>query len=259
MGSPVFAQRWLGMQGIFGGFVLGRIVDAADSVDGFAPQAVTMHFVAGVRPGPVQVTTETLHRGRATASVRITLSQQDRARVHAMASLVPVGQRFRWRRREDPAAWGDPETLPAYVPRHRPLAYSAQLDVRTGSAASLADGTSAWVRIAPEAELGEALGPHAVASIFLDALPPGLFTLAPPPHFVPSVDFTVHFAPDVGDVAGAWHHVVNRTVWSTEDFCVDESTLHDRAGNPIAQLRQGRAIQWHDQTRTPATAGPGAG
>lgn len=256
MGSPVFAEQWLGVQGIFGGFVLGRIVDAADRVDGFAPQAVTLHFVAGVRPGPVRLTAETLHRGRATASVRITLSQQDRARVHAIASLVPVGQEFRWRRREDPAPWGDPDTLPAYVPRHRELAYSTQLDIRTVGPASLADGTSAWVRLADRAELGGALGPHAVASIYLDALPPGLFTLEPPPHFVPSVDFTIHFAPEIGDVAGDWHHVVNRTVWSTETYCVDESTLHDRAGNPVAQLRQGRAIRWREQPRPPGSASP---
>ncbi|WP_326554352.1 thioesterase family protein [Micromonospora sp. NBC_01813] len=259
MGAPVFTQRWLGMQGIFGGFVLGRVVEAADCVDGFAPQAVTMHFVAGVRPGPVELTTETLHRGRSTTSLRITLAQQGRARVHAMASLVPVGQEFGWRRREDPAAWGDPEQLPAYAPRHRPLAYSAQLDVRAAGPPSLTDGTAAWVRISPQTDLGETLGPHAVASIYLDALPPGLFALAEPPHFVPSVDFTIHFAPDLGDVAGQWHHVTNRTVWSTAGFCVDESTLHDRAGNPVAQLSQGRAIQWRDPRSDPAPADPTPG
>ena len=33
MSASVFEQRWLGMEGIFGGFVLGRVVDAADTVE----------------------------------------------------------------------------------------------------------------------------------------------------------------------------------------------------------------------------------
>ena len=49
-----FEHRWLGMEGIFGGFVLGRVVDAADALDGFSPQAVTTHFVGAIRPGEVE-------------------------------------------------------------------------------------------------------------------------------------------------------------------------------------------------------------
>jgi acyl-CoA thioesterase len=75
-------------------------------------------------------------------------------------------------------------------------------------------------------------------------LPPGLFALDEPPAFVPTIDFTVHFAPRLGDVARGWHHVGNRTVWATRDYCVDESTLHDREGRLLAQIRQGRTIRW---------------
>ena len=59
-----FEHRWLGMDGIFGDFVLGRVVDAADALDGFSPQAVTTHFVGAIRPGEVELVTETVHRGR---------------------------------------------------------------------------------------------------------------------------------------------------------------------------------------------------
>lgn len=237
-----FEQRWLGMDGIFGGFVLGRVVDAA-VLDGFAPQAVTTHFVGAIRPGEVELVTETVHRGRTTASLRVELRQNGRTRVHAIASLVPAGRRVTWRHTEDPARWGDPQTLPAYVARHRPLPYAYHLDVRACAPHTLEDGASAWVRLL---EKDGAMGPHGIASIFLDVLPPGLFAREEPPHFVPTIDFTVHFGPDVAaaDFGSGWFHVGNRTVWASEDFCVDESTLHDSAGHPLAQIRQGRAVRW---------------
>jgi hypothetical protein len=74
--------------------------------------------------------------------------------------------------------------------------------------------------------------------VLLDVLTPGLFALDEPPVFVPTVDVTVHFAPRLGDVGPGWRFLTNRTVWATRDFCVDESTLHDRDGHPLAQVRQ---------------------
>jgi hypothetical protein len=82
---------------------------------------------------------------------------------------VPTGQRVARQHAEDPAAWGDPEALPAYV-------------------AAAPDGRE---------------------------------------------------RPGTG-----WLHVTNRTLWASDGFCVDESTLHDRDGRPLAQLRQGRAVRW---------------
>ena len=99
---------------------------------------------------------------------------------------------------------------------------------------------AAWVRLVRPQELGA----HGLAAVFLDVLPPGLFTLDQPPFFVPTIDFTIHFAPRLGDVGTGWHYVTNRTVWATRDYCVDESTLHDRDGHPLAQIRQGRTIKW---------------
>lgn len=250
-----FEHRWLGMEGIFGGFVLGRVVDAADAVlEGFSPQAVTTHFVGAIRPGDVELVTETVHSGRTTASLRVELRQNGRTRVHAIASLVPTGPQTgprtgpqtSWRHSEDPRRWGDPETSPPYVARHRPLPYSDHLDVRACAPHTLEDGASAWVRLSRPPDDTEKMGPHGIASIFLDVLPPGLFARDVPPFFVPTIDFTVHFAPQVAsaDFVARWYHVSNRTLWASQDYCVDESTLHDRAGYPLAQIRQGRAVRW---------------
>jgi acyl-CoA thioesterase len=247
----VFEPAWLGMDGVFGGFALGRVVDEADVVEGFAPQAVTAHFVSAVRAGPVDVAVTPVHRGRATASVRMEMRQEGRARVHAVASLVPCGGGgdFLFAGTADTAPWGEPEECPPYVPRYRPLAYDEHLEVRTVGAATLAGGARAWVRLARPRTVP--LRPRGVAALLLDVLPPGLFALDDPPFFVPTIDFTVHFAPGMGDIAADWHLVTNRTLWATRDYCVDESTLHDRTGRPLAQIRQGRAIRWPEPTSTP--------
>jgi acyl-CoA thioesterase len=234
-----FDPRWVGIKGVFGGFVLGRMVDAADAVGGFSPQAVTIHFLAAVQPKDAELTAETLHRGRATVSRRIELRQDGRLLVHAVASLVPSTQEFLWWPAVDPAPWGDPEVC-ADAGWHHPLPYQALVEVRPLGPGTLAEGAAAWVRLCQPVPLG----PHGVASVFLDLLPPGLFALDEPPYFVPTIDFTVHFAPVLGDVVDGWHLVTNRTVWATRDVCVDESAVYDRAGRLLAQMRQGRAIRW---------------
>ena len=240
MTAPPFDPGWLGVEGVFGGFVLGRVVQAADTGDGFAPQAVTIHFLSAVRAGDVDLRVETLHRGRATASRRIELRQDGRLRAHAVASLVSATQEPLWRSTVDPAPWGDPERWPAASWHQQRLPFAALFDVRSFDAASLTDGTTAWVRLREPVPLG----PHAVAAVFLDLLPPGLFALEEPPFFVPTIDFTVHFAPGLGSVGSGWHLVTSRTVWATRDVCVEESTVHDRDGRLVARLRQGRAVRW---------------
>lgn len=244
MTETSFEARWLGMEGIFGGFVLGRIVDFADQIEGFKPQAVTIHFVSAVHPGDVQMTSEIVHQGRATASVRVELRQRDRVRVHAVASLVQAAQELTWNRAVDTSGWGTPEETPVYVPSHKKMSYGEHLDIRRVGEGTLEGGTACWVRmLTPPASHG-LVGPHGVASVFLDALPPGLFSLEKHPVFVPTIDFTVHFAPDLGDIEHQWHYVTNHTVWTSRHFCVDESTLYDRGGRVLAQVRQGRHIRW---------------
>lgn len=244
MASTSFESHWLGVKGIFGGYVLGRIVDEADWVDGFRPQALSLTFFSAVQPGAVKMSVETLHRGRSTVSLRLELSQGGRVRVHAIASLVPIGQVVTWSRRADPTTWGDPESAPVLVSPHRTLSYGDHLDVRKVGVDTLEAGAMAWVRMtAAPAEHGN-LGPHGIASVLLDVLPPGLFALAEPPAFVPTVDFTVHFSTCLAGLQDDWFLVRNRTVWATRDFCVDESELHARDGRVLAQVRQGRAIRW---------------
>jgi acyl-CoA thioesterase len=233
------------MDGIFGGFVLGRVVDEASLLAGYRPQALSVQFVAAVHAGEVEMTSEVLHRGRSTASIRIELHQQGRVRAHAIASLVaPTDEVTTWRRRLDPEPWGDPESMPTYIPAHAKLSYGDHLDIRRVLEASMERGAGTWVRMTHAPSHLGLLSPHGVASVFLDALPPGLFALEKRPVFVPTIDFAIHFAPGIDDLGEDWCYVTNHTVWTSEHFCVDESALYDRSGSVLAQVRQGRAVRW---------------
>jgi len=252
MVSTTFAPSWFGIDGIFGGYVLAAIVEAADRVEGFSPQSVTMDFAAAVQPGEVQIVASTLHAGRRTAMVRVELGQDKRVRAQAIGSLVPSGQEVTWVRRRDPSSWGDPETSPPLVAAHRELAYGGHLDIREVGSSTLEHGAAAWVRMTATPDQHGHLGPHAQVALLLDVLAPGVFALHPPPAFVPTVEFTVHFSPLVGGAdwhmaegeSSAWYLITNRTVWATDQVCVDESRLYDRQGRVAAQVRQGRSIRW---------------
>lgn len=236
-----FGPEWLGMEAVFGGSVLAAVVDTA-TLDGLHPQSLNAAFVSSVHPGRAEISTEVLHRGRSTASMRLALVQGDRLRVHASASLVPRDRELVWDPPTDPGPWGDPEASPPLVPRHRPLPYAEHLDLRRVGQDTLEDGATAWVRMRES----DGLGPHGRAALLLDVLPPGLFAREPAPGFVPSIDFSVHFSPRAALAIdpGAWFLVNNRTVWSAVDYCVDQSVLHDRDGHLLAQVRQGRAVRW---------------
>lgn len=240
MTARPFDPAWLGVEGVFGGFVLGRVVEAAGAGDGFVPQSVTVHFVSLVREGEADLRVETLHRGRATVSRRIELRQDGRLRAHGLASLVPAAQEPLWEPDVDTGPWRSPDTWPAPDPDPR-LPFSALFDVRVVGDWSLDGGSAAWVRLRRDV----ALGPHAVAAVLLDLLPPGLLTTERPAVFVPTVDFTVHFVPCLdAAVASSWVVVTNRTVWAAHDVCVDESALYTAGGRLLAQLRQGRTVRW---------------
>jgi hypothetical protein len=240
----VLDPGWTGVEGVFGGHLLGVAVDAARR-PGYRVQALSLSFVSSVHPGPVEVSTEPVHQGRSTATVRLSLSQTGRVRVHGLASLVralvSAEPAQRWEAEPAPVRPG-PEAAPPHVAAYGPLAYLDRLEVRSAGAASLADGTTLWVRAVDPAASG-LMAPGLLAS-YLDVAPPGLFAAHPPPRFVPSLDLTVHLSSRVehADV-GEWFSVHNRTLWS-DTFGVDDCELRDVGGHLLALLRQGRQARW---------------
>jgi acyl-CoA thioesterase len=236
---------WSGMDGTFGGYVLATAVDGV-ALPGYRPQSVTLAFVSTVHPGEVDVRVEELHRGRSTASLRIELHQGGRLRAHGLGSLVraePPGETApRWESPANPVQPG-PEDVTAYAPAFGRLPYLDQLDLRGVGQDSLADGATAWVRV--DGPVADDLGPYAVLALYLDVMPPGVFSADPPPSFVPSLELTAHFSPRAGTATPRdWYSVNNRTSWVAPGYCVDECALRDHEGHLVAQLRQGRQVRW---------------
>jgi acyl-CoA thioesterase len=229
------------MDGIFGGYVMATAVDVV-RLGGFRPQSVSLAFVSTLRAGDVDVVVDPLHRGRSSASLRIELHQGGRLRAHGTGSLVRTDADPVWEPAPEPQAEG-PDDWPPYDPPHRELAYLDRLDVRGIATGSLSDGVRAWVRTRGDA--GAELSSAARLALYLDVLPPGLFLAEPRPAFVPSLDLTVHFSSRVqrDDGPGSWSLVSNRTVWSSDQYCVDEATVNDREGHLVAMLRQGRQVR----------------
>jgi acyl-CoA thioesterase len=241
-------SHWRGKEGIFGGYVLARFCDAAENaVPDRRPLSATVQFVSALRPGPMVVTTEVLHAGRLTSNLRIEVRQDDRLRAHASVILVHPAAEPDWQRRADLADVPAPDAL-ASDASGTTYPYAAQLDIRRTAPASIEAGSAAWIRFAAALCTEEVRTTRAVAAVYLDAMDPGAFTLAPPPEFVPTIDFTAHFSPALDELsphelAGSWSYIVNRTVWADARFCVEESTLHGHDGIVLAQVRQGRAIR----------------
>lgn len=244
MATHVLDPAWIGVEGIFGGYVLAVAVAAVDTraFPGYRPQSVTLAFVSTLQPGDVEIVAEPLHAGRSTGSVRIALVQDGRLRAHGIGSLVRQDHAPVWETPCAPLATR-PEHTDPYVASYGKLPYLDQLDLHGVGRDSMSGGATAWVRTRGEA--GDGLSSHARLALYLDVMPPGMFAAEPRPRFVPSLELTAHFSPRAA-FAGRedeWFSVCNRTVWASEAFCVDECELRDHEGHLVAQLRQGRQVR----------------
>lgn len=241
----MFPAVWRGLDGIFGGYVLARVVEAVRVVDGFEPLSVSIQFTGAVRDVESDWRVTVLHEGGSTAAVGVELVQ-GHPRLTAVGKLGrPQTERildFPIDVSELPA----PDALAPYEFAGGAMAYESFLDHRLiDDPPQVRRGTTrAWIRFDESTHQAPELSRYGLAAIFLDAQPPGLFYTATPPVFVPTVDFTIHFAPATRFDRHGWHHVTQSTMWATREFCVEESRLYDSAGTFVAQVRQTRRIVW---------------
>ncbi|MCD9198714.1 acyl-CoA thioesterase [Aeromicrobium wangtongii] len=240
----MFPGVWRGLDGIYGGYVLARVVEAVRVVDGFEPMSVSIQFTGAVRDVDSDWRVEVLHHGGSTAAVGVELVQ-GHPRLTAFGKLGGAqGERLL----DFPIDLSDlpaPESLESYRFASA-MPYESFLDHRLiDDPAHVRRGTTrAWIRFDESVQQAPELGRYGLAAIFLDAQPPGLFFTDPPPVYVPTVDFTIHFAPGGEFDRHGWHYVTQSTMWATAEFCVEESRLYDRSGSFIAQVRQTRRIVW---------------
>lgn len=240
-----FDPSWRTADGMFGGYVIARLLQAGMIVEGFWPLSISAQFLGGVLPGGCEVRADVVHRGALTAVVQLDLVQKHR---RAMA-VVKLGRGSPDRiidQREQAFPRAGPEGLPRLALPYGPFPYEQHLETRLvpDPRVRQCERTSGWVRMSSVTAVDLEL---AAACVLLDTLPPGLFFADPAPSFVPTVDFTAHFAPAVEWSARDWVFLVQDTRWSTRDFCAEEASLYTPDGVLIAQARQARRVRWPDK------------
>lgn len=236
-----FPADWRTVDGVFGGYVVARLLAAGSRVEGFEPLSVSVQFQGGVRPGACDLPVVVVHRGALTAVVEVQLVQEHR-RATAVLKLGR-GSSERIIHRDAPMLGVPaPETLPACPLPHGRFPYDDHLDIRllADSDPPRSQRLRSWVRLD---KTSMHLPLAAAACLLLDTAPPGPFFTDPVPLFVPTVDFTAHFAPAVPWDAAQWAFLVRETSWATRDFCVEEASLFTRGGSLIAQARQARRVR----------------
>ena len=238
-----FGEDWAADDGIFGGYVVARLVQEAQSLAGYSPLSISVQFMGAVRPGECAVRTEVPHAGALTAAVEIDLLQGHR-RASATVKLGRPLEAPLLEQRLDLSGEPPPEELAVVAPPYGPYPYEQYLQTRLipDARTPWRERVRAWVRMAPEA--AARLTSCAVAAVFLDLAPPGLFFTDPAPVFVPTVDFTAHFAPPSRWARDEWLYLVQETRWATRDFCLEEARLHTADGGVVAQAVQTRRVRW---------------
>lgn len=242
MAATRLDPRWRGVDGIFGGHVFGRLADAAVSAVEHRLAALTVCFVASVKPGDAEVDLDVVHAGRRTATSRFVLVQQDRARAHGLAEHTQPGE---------PSLWADRRELPS---RHAvgippadgqlDLVFRDRLDLRIVENSQEGRPGGAWVRLNEAPREVSLDSTEAVLATLLDVMPPALYTRDVTPVFVPTLAFTAHFRTDVEVDPTAWMFVSHTTSWATGTTCIDDATVWDADGYLLAQGRQARAVRW---------------
>lgn len=250
-------HRWVGYQGLFGGFVVGLLVDAAVAASTYRLVSISTNFISGVARGDLEVTVDHLHRGRSTELIRLSVKQNDRACLHASAEFVQASFQTELARETwvpshpvipPPSNWIDQGRIE--------LPFDQLFDVRRIDPPRIHEPTSNWVRVRPD--VGAHLGlqsPEALLAVFMDLPTPGLFGEPDPPAFIPTIDYTLHFPPRLEWDASAWIHINHSTAWATQTDCADDVKAWDASGNLIALARQTRGVRWTPTSDAPSEDG----
>ncbi|MEV0945416.1 thioesterase family protein [Rhodococcus sp. NPDC049939] len=245
-----FDSSWLGFGGLHGGLVVASMLHAASAETTATPVALAAHLTRPVDPGPVNVRVDVEHGGR-TPSVRASIADSAGALVRLTRDTG--GDARSWPAGSSDVGSVDPEQLPPLEIPVDFVPFSRYLDIRPINAARPFAGGSdpefeVWIRLLSSIEFSA----QERSAVLLDALPPGLFATLDTVVAIPTVEFSAYFPPVSTSqplanelhkaVDEQWHHLRHRTVWATDDLCVDESELRTSTGRLAGQARQLRRI-----------------
>jgi acyl-CoA thioesterase len=238
-----FEPDWVAMGGIHGGLLAAVLLRAAAQATDRRPVTISAHFHAPVLPGAAELHAEVLRSGRSAASVSV-LARQTRLCATALVMLEGSAPQSTPPR---PPLLGEPmpdtapgDTEPLNPPPGIRLPFLAHVEIRpTGDGRPLGGGAqaalAAWIR--PRQSIDD---PVTRAAVLIDALAPSLFAIRREPIPVPTIELTMHLAPQTATTP--WSAISQRTVWWNDAYCVDEADLRNEDGGLIAQARQRRRI-----------------
>lgn len=233
--------QWSGLDAIYGGYVVARVMEAMSCVDGLEVLSATVGFLGRVRPGEVQLDVDVVHAGSRTATVRSTLSQGH----PRVVGLSKLGVRRDGDRtgRVDVSGLETPDHLGRPVAPWGAVSFDGRVDVRWLAAPDGDPSSSAraWVRISSSPDDVPALRGAMLAPMFLDVLPPGTWYVDELAGFAPTIELTVHLGPRQAEY-DRWHLVEQRSVIRADDYWVEDAVLYDDEGRLVAVARQTRRV-----------------
>lgn len=239
-------ERWLGYEGLFGGFVAGLLVDAAITQSSFRLVSFSANFVSSVMMSDLRIDTDHLHSGRSTQLIRLELVSDERVRMYASAEFVNGSK-------ENTHHDGLWLTKAPSVSRPEPtgdlgraeLPFDQLFETQRSDPPRVSGATNTWARVHPDVSTPLGLAsPEALLAVFLDLPTPGLFGASVPPAFIPTIDYTLHFPPRLAWDPASWLRIEHTTAWATRNDCADDVRAWDANGNLVALARQTRSVRW---------------
>lgn len=243
-----FSDRWLGHEGLFGGYVAATAVrglQAAVADPDLEPASVTVHMLAPPAVGTVALVPTVERVGRSVATATARLVQDDRPVVVATGTLARARDGLAFQTLSMPSApapeaapvwgveaWGHARVLDRYEGRW----------VAGGPPFSGSDDvvSAGWVRLREARPVD-----HALATLFADAWMPPVFPRAPSPVAAPTVELQVSFPArlPLADSAGAWVLVRFEADYAAGGFYQELGSVWSREGALLARSRQLAAVR----------------
>jgi acyl-CoA thioesterase len=226
---------WSSLVGIHGGYMAAISLRAAEQVaDGRTARTITSSFLRRGRPGPAEVTVETVRDGRSLSTFGVTVSQDDQPLVISRITAVVDLAGEQW---ETP----DPLVLPP-LDACEPIAPPEGVRHFEQATARL-DPTCSPFSHGPLARVGGYVRPleprpidPAWLVMILDWFPPSPFTRNDPPTGGVSVDYTVHLHRTLPALAAdEWLTGWFQADVSTDGLALERGTIRDPDGRVLAE------------------------
>jgi len=218
-----------------GGYVLGLAMAALEQeFAGLDPLTVTAHYLRPAAVGPVDVTVETLKRGRSYSTATVALRQADKEVVRVLATYglleesgttptfvdaVPPGGD---REQTPPRDW--PPDLAPEIAKRFDIRFNPP-EAPPGTRAEL----RGWIRFADRRPMDV----HCLGLI-ADAFPPPVF-LVTERGWVPTIELTVHVR---ARPTSEWLNCSFRTRFMVGGLLEEDGEIWDESGRLVALTRQ---------------------